>query len=158
MLLLHTRRYAHIAAYPTVGSALGSASTEIFDVKLLESQPQLVISHLLARKVDTADESVSRIVELNKLRSDLISKRDHARGRRKSISSQFGSLLKINDGAAQAKLVELKGEVEKAAATADMCNEDIIAAEDEIRTLFSILPNLLDDRYRSVAFIMHTVL
>lgn len=129
----------------TVGSELQSAVGKIFDPRLLEHQGGLVNSHMRARCSTGSEELLSRIVELNRKRSDLICRRDIARGERKALSAQIGALIKKH-GVDSDLVGELKSKVEMASKSARDLDDARIEAEEELNELFSGLPNLLDDR------------
>lgn len=130
----------------TVGSRLQSATREIFDIKLVESRADLVASHLDARCIAGASHCLSRLGELSKLRSGLILERDAARGKRKILSGQIGTLLKEKRENSAAQVADLKLDVQAAAAAAAALDESRNTIEAEMREIYDSLPNVLDDR------------
>jgi hypothetical protein len=124
--------------------ARAPANDVSLDTNLLANNPDLVLSHLTSRRSSTElMESVSKIAALRTERNALIVQGDAAKNTRKTLSAQIGQLMKEGK---TAEVDELKRQVEKA--------NDVSAAADEaqghidrqIDAIFSVLPNLLDDR------------
>lgn len=115
------------------------------DVNLIASDPDLVMKHLLARRSNSQLENdLKRISDLRSKRNALIIEGDAAKGKRKTLSAQIGQLMKEKR---EAEVTELKALVEEANAIADGADAKRLDLEAEIDSLFSLIPNLLDDRY-----------
>jgi Seryl-tRNA synthetase N-terminal domain len=115
------------------------------DTNLLATNPDLVISHLTSRRSNPALlEDVSKIAALRAERNQFIVKSDTAKGVRKNLSQKIGTLMK--EGKAD-EVTELKRQVEEATVKAAECDAELVTIDAQINTLFSVLPNLLDDRY-----------
>lgn len=114
------------------------------DTNLLATNPDLVISHLTSRRSNPALlEDVSKIAALRTERNQLIVKGDAAKGVRKTLSQQIGQLMKEGKSA---EVAALKQQVEEASVTAAECDTELVTIDAAINRLFSVLPNLLDDR------------
>ena len=114
------------------------------DTNLLSTNPDLVLSHLTSRR-SSAElmENVSKLSALRNERNAQIVAGDAAKNVRKTLSQQIGQLMKEGR---TAEFDELKLQVEKASeisATADVALGHI---DQQINAIFSVLPNLLDDR------------
>jgi seryl-tRNA synthetase len=115
------------------------------DTNLLATNPDLVISHLTSRRSNPALlEDVSKIAGLRAERNQFIVKSDTAKGVRKNLSQKIGTLMK--EGKAD-EVTELKRQVEEATVKAAECDAELVTIDAKINELFSVLPNLLDDRY-----------
>ena len=114
------------------------------DTNLLSTNPDLVLSHLTSRRSSTElMENVSKLSVLRNERNAQIVAGDAAKNVRKTLSQQIGQLMKEGR---TVEVDELKLQVEKAneiSATADVALNHI---DQQINTIFSVLPNLLDDR------------
>jgi seryl-tRNA synthetase len=88
------------------------------EVRLVAEEPDLVRAHLKARGADSAEmlASVDDLGVLTKQRAALIREGDQARGDRKRLSAEIGSLLKAagKGGGESEAVVALKAEVEAA--------------------------------------------
>ena len=116
------------------------------DTNLLATNPDLVTSHLTARRSNPALlEDVAKIANLRTERNQLIVKGDTAKGVRKTLSQKIGILMK--EGKID-EVNELKRQVEEATVKAAECDAELETIDAQINTLFSVLPNLLDDRYK----------
>ena len=114
------------------------------DTNLLANNPDLVLSHLTSRRSSTElMESVSKIASLRTERNALIVQGDTAKNARKTLSVQIGQLMK--EGKA-AEVDELKRQVEKASDASAAADEAQGHIDRQIDAIFSVLPNLLDDR------------
>lgn len=114
------------------------------DTNLLATNPELVTSHLQSRRSNPSLlNDVTKIANLRKERNLLIVKGDAAKGVRKTLSQQIGQLMK--EGKAD-EVAELKRQVEEASVTSAATDEGLAKIDADINTLFSVLPNLLDDR------------
>lgn len=115
------------------------------DTNLLAMNPDLVLSHLTSRRSNPALlEDVSKIAALRAERNQFIVKSDTAKGVRKNLSQKIGTLMK--EGRAD-EVTELKRQVEEATVKAAECDAELVTIDAQINKLFSVLPNLLDDRY-----------
>ncbi len=115
---------------------------ESFDPQLVWCNPNLVLSHLRARRVerDTLD-AVDSIGRAMFSRSHLIKEKDAALGERKYLSEEIRKLLKAGDTKAAEKVKERVTEVN---VKSHKASEEISQLESEIQSLFLQLPNLLD--------------
>jgi seryl-tRNA synthetase len=132
--------------------ALPSARGVVFDVRLIESQPELVAAHLQARHSAGLGDLLLRMAELNRERKRLIVERDTARTQRKILSAQIGDIMKslkaptdATSATVKDTVSELKAAVERASGLAHSCDEARTEADRALGEMFSELPNLLDD-------------
>lgn len=124
------------------------ANDASMDTNLIAANPELVISHLTSRRSKPALlDDVSKIAGLRTERNKFIVMGDAAKGVRKTLSMQIGKLMK--EGKAE-EVAELKRQVEDASVKAAECDTELVKIDAAIDTLFSVLPNLLDDRYHTV--------
>jgi hypothetical protein len=137
-------RKSSFRTFSTVEETRPVSNGFIFDVNFLTNNGELVKSHLLARHAseDTL-RSIDSIPELKKQRSDLITRGDKARNQRKTLSKQIGLAIGKKAGEEAEKL---KAEVETATKAAEVVDEELALVEKKIEAIFSVLPNLLDDR------------
>lgn len=121
------------------------ASTGIsLDVNLLASNPELVITHLKARRADAKIlNDVQTIITLRAERNALIVQGDTAKASRNTLSQQIGMMMKQKQ---LDQVNELKRQVEAASKVSAESDEKIAFLDQQINTLFSVIPNLLDDR------------
>lgn len=95
-----------------------AACGQALEVRLVAEEPDLVRAHLKARGADSAEmlASVDDLGVLTKQRAALIREGDQARGDRKRLSAEIGSLLKAagKGGGESEAVVALKAEVEAA--------------------------------------------
>lgn len=134
------------ASYSSLSCAQGRVPSNgaSLDTNLLATNPEIVTSHLKSRRSNPSLlDDVAKIANLRKERNLLIVKGDAAKGIRKSLSQQIGQLMK--EGKAE-EVAELKRQVEDASATAGSTDEELAKIDAAINRLFSVLPNLLDDR------------
>lgn len=114
------------------------------DTNLLATNPDLVTSHLQSRRSNPGLlDDVAKIAALRTQRNLLIVKGDAAKSIRKTLSQQIGQLMKEGKNS---EVVELKKKVEEASETSAATDAELVTIDDNINTLFSVLPNLLDDR------------
>lgn len=122
-----------------------SAKDITLDTLLITQNPDLVRSHLRARRADPEfiDQTLQNIADLRSKRNALIVESDKYKGARKNISAEIGKLMKEKklDDVETLKLQvqELNNKIE----TADI---KLSEYDREIHNYFSFLPNLLDDR------------
>lgn len=110
----------------------------MLDLREIEKEPEILIKSLKKRCFKEADETVSKLLDLNTSRKDLIQKADQLRAERKQISKEFGKLKKNNEDVSElsAKSEALKSELEKIEENLNNIQADV----DQI--LYSI-PNIL---------------
>ena len=117
------------------------------DTTLIATQTDLVVSHLESRKSDSKlIEKVLTIKDLRAERNNCIVEGDRYKSVRKTLSKEIGSLM------AQKKLVEvevLKQKVEQASQDSALTDDKLAKIDVEIDDILSIVPNLLDDRYKA---------
>ena len=124
--------------------ARAPANDVSLDTNLLANNPDLVLSHLTSRRSSTElMESVSKIAALRTERNALIVQGDAAKNTRKTLSAQIGQLMKEGK---TAEVDELKRQVEKANEVSAAADEAQGHIDRQIDAIFSVLPNLLDDR------------
>lgn len=115
------------------------------DTNLIASNTELVISHLKARRADSKIlDEILKIKSLRAERNACIQEGDKAKNIRKSLSKDIGLMMKQN------KLVEveqLKQRVEEANFASGEADEKLARIDAEIKSIFPMIPNLLDDRY-----------
>jgi hypothetical protein len=116
----------------------------VFDVNFLTNNVELVKSHLLGRHAseDTL-HSIGSIPELKKQRNDFITKGNDARNQRKTLSKHIGLAYAKK---ADEEAANMKVEVATATKAAEVADEQLDLVEKQIEEIFSVLPNLLDDR------------
>ena len=115
------------------------------DTNLIATNPDLVISHLNARKsYGPIIEEINKIKNLRADRSACIVEGDAAKNLRKVLSKEIGTLMKDNK-IEEVNAIKLK--VEEANKVSALCDEKLAAIDIEIDKIFSLVPNLLDDRY-----------
>ena len=142
----------------TIASFLPSARNVIFDIKLLDTNLDLVTQHLSARGMDRAAPLLEQVADLNSVRRRLIATRDKARSERKMISSEIGQMLKRGEDSARYEVRELKKHVEDISAEAKRLDDAVQATELELKRLFLSFPNLLDDWYNTYLPIIYVFL
>lgn len=121
----------------------GVADGKTLDVNLMAAEPDLVKSHLKARRAsDAIFEDVARIGKLRDDRSAEIQKGDKAKSDRKTLSQQIGKLMKEGK---QEEVDAIKEEVAAASAISAACDEELGKIDAEIDTILACIPNLLDD-------------
>lgn len=114
------------------------------DTTLVSTNPALVLSHLKARRSDESIVAhVSTIGSLRTERNALIVEGDAAKNTRKSLSLLIGQSMK--DGKEE-QVQALKLQVEQASAASAAADEKLAKIDADINAIFSIMPNLLDDR------------
>lgn len=129
------------------------ANDASMDTNLIAVNPELVISHLTSRRSKPALlDDVAKIAGLRTERNKFIVMGDSAKGTRKTLSQQIGQLMK--EGKAE-EVAELKRQVEDASVKAAECDAELVTIDAAIDGLFSVLPNLLDDRYYVVNTVCH---
>ncbi len=117
---------------------------ESFDPHLTWCNPDLVLSHLQARGVET--DSLGAVASIGRkmsCRSHLLKEKDAALGMRKLLSEEIRKLMKVGDTIAADKVKE---RVAEANVKSHKASEEISRMELEIQSLFLNLPNLLDGR------------
>lgn len=138
-----TRLQASYSSFSRLLERLRSDGASL-DTNLLATNPDLVISHLQSRRSNPGLlDDVAKIAALRTRRNLSIVKGDAAKGIRKNLSQQIGQLMKEGK---TAEVMELKKKVEEASETSAATDADLEIIDAEINTLFSVLPNLLDDR------------
>lgn len=121
-----------------------SANHLSLDANLVATNVDLVLEHLKARHVnDKLLEDVSKIPELRAKKNILIVAGDAARNTRKTISKDIGKLMAKGEKE-QAELLKVK--VEDANILAAKADEELSQIEQNIDTIMSMVPNLLDAR------------
>ena len=114
------------------------------DTNLIATNSELVLSHLHARKSYAAIiEEINKIKQLRADRSTCIVEGDKAKGLRKTLSKEIGLLMKENK-VDEVNAIKLK--VEEANLVSAKCDEKLETIDREIDKIFSMVPNLLDDR------------
>lgn len=117
---------------------------QTLDVNLIAANPDLVVSHLKSRR--GSEQLISDVTSIKTLRSErnaLIVEGDAAKNTRKVLSQQIGQLMK------EKRLEEvdnLKSQVESANAISTTADEKLAEIDFKIDKIFSVFPNLLDDR------------
>lgn len=125
-------------------SARPESNNLSLDINLAATRPDLVVAHLKARNADEAlITNLSKLTALREEKNGLIKEGDLARNIRKKLSKEIGSLMKVGKSAEADKLKEQVEESNKIAASAD---EKLAVVDAEAQSIFSLLPNLLDDR------------
>lgn len=115
------------------------------DTNLIASNLELVISHLVARRTDSRLlEDVSKLKDLRTERNACIKEGDSAKNIRKTLSKEIGEMMKKNK---LDEVAQLKQQVENANIQSALSDEKLAGIDEEIRKLFSVIPNLLDDRW-----------
>ena len=137
---------AKLAATRRWSTSGGRVSSEgaVLDTNLLQTSPDLVLSHLSARRssAELVDQ-VGRIGCLRQERNAAIMAGDKAKNIRKTLSQQIGQAMKEGK---QDVVSDLKKQVEDANALSESADEDLARIDGEINKVFPLIPNLLDDR------------
>lgn len=128
-----------------------SAKDITLDTSLITQNPELVRSHLRARRADPGfiEQTLQNISELRSKRNALIVESDKYKGTRKSLSAEIGKLMK------EKKLDEveaLKLQVQELNQKIETSDLKLSEYDKEIHNFFSYVPNLLDDRYTTLIF------
>lgn len=114
------------------------------DVNLIASNQDLVMSHLTARRGSPQlMDDLKRMGELRSMRNALIVEGDTAKNLRKTLSAQIGQLMKEGK---ESEVAALKAQVEDANNRSAAAGEKQEKIDEEINRLFTLIPNLLDDR------------
>ena len=122
-----------------------SAAGKSLDTSLLASEPDLVVSHLRARRSAASMlEDVSRVGALRAERSARITEGNELKHRRNTLSQQIGKLMQ-QGGDNIGEVAALKGQVGSASAAAAAVDAGLARIDAEIHKILSCLPNLLDD-------------
>jgi seryl-tRNA synthetase len=133
-----------LEATPTLSNGRLSSEGCSLDTTLIASNIELVLSHLKARRADSKiDDDVLKLKNLRAERNACIVEGDKAKNIRKTLSKDIGILMKQN------KLDEVdavKMQVEQANIQSAASDEKLAQIDEEIKKIFSVLPNLLDDR------------
>lgn len=139
-----TRASAKLATVVTRLNERPASDGLSLDVNLLADHPDVVISHLHARK---ADESivgkVAEVKQLKDVRNKLITEGDSARNKRKELSRDIAMLMKENK---QQEVEKLKEKVSEVNAIASKADEELIIIDNQLKSILSFIPNLLADR------------
>ena len=136
-----TRRF--MATLQENDYARGLADGKSLDVNLMATEPDLVKSHLTARRASEAMfDDVARIGKLREERSAEIQKGDKAKSDRKTLSQQIGKLMKEGK---QNEVEAIKEQVAEASAISSACDEALGKIDTEIDSILACIPNLLDD-------------
>jgi seryl-tRNA synthetase len=114
------------------------------DTTLLQTNPDLVLSHLKARRSGAELlAEVGLVGALRQERNAKIVEGDAAKNVRKTLSQQIGQAIKEGK---QDVVLELKCKVEEASTKAAMADQELQRIDGEINKIFPLIPNLLDDR------------
>lgn len=128
-------------------SSRPGANNLSLDVNLVATQPDLVISHLEARKSSkNLIDDVWKIQALRAERSALIVEGDRAKNTRKTLSQQIGMLMKEKR---DEEIAQLKLKVEEASALSEAADNKLNEIDNSMNKLFAVFPNLLDDRWEN---------
>ena len=120
-----------------------SAAGKSLDTSLLASEPDLVMSHLRARRsASSLLEEVARIGALRAERNALITEGNELKHLRNALSQQIGRLMQQGGGK---NVAVLKEQVGSASASAAALDERLAEVDRGIHAIMSSLPNLLDD-------------
>ncbi len=131
-----------VRRWSSSGRRIDVNEEESFDPQLIWRNPDLVLSHLRARRVERDSlDAVTSIGRTMFSRSHLIKEKDAALGERKHLSEEIRKLMKAGDTAAAEKAKE---RVAEANVKSNKASEEIARLESEIQSLFLQLPNLLD--------------
>ncbi len=144
-LVSNSKRIFHskLALSLSTTPRIPSGSTTL-DIHLLANTPELVISHLHSRNAsEEIMKNIQKFHDLKLKKSDYLTIGDSARSQRKSLSQSIGKLIKENK---QDEVTKLKQEVDKCIEIANEADQKLAIVEKEITTIFSVIPNLLDDR------------
>lgn len=111
----------------------------MLDLKLIENDPEFVISNLKKRNFDTS--IIEEIKSLNQLRKELTTKVETTRAEIKNYSKEIGQLKKNGEDATELmnKVADLKKSIENSEAE---LKEKVL---DQINYKLSVIPNLLSD-------------
>jgi seryl-tRNA synthetase len=114
------------------------------DTSLIASNTDLVVSHLKSRKADSKFvDDVMKIKQLRSERNACIMEGDKAKNIRKTLSKDIGAMMKANN---IDEVNALKQKVELANVHSNEADEKLAKIDEDIKRIFSVIPNLLDDR------------
>jgi hypothetical protein len=122
-----------------------SAKDVSLDTLLINQNPDLVKSHLQARRTDAdfVSKTLQNISDLRIKRNALIVESDKYKATKKGLSTEIGKLMKEKKlgevEALKLQVQELNNKIEKS-------DHQLSEYDKSIHNLFSFLPNLLDDR------------
>jgi seryl-tRNA synthetase len=123
-----------------------SATGKSLDLALLAAEPDLVISHLRARRSpETIFQEVSRIGALRVSRSAQIVQGNESKSKRNALSQAIGKLMKEGRVADDPEIARLKQQVAEASAVAAACDSNLVDIDAEIQKVLLCLPNLLHE-------------
>jgi seryl-tRNA synthetase len=121
-----------------------AANGKSLDVNLMATEPELVTSHLKARRAaEGIFDDVARIATLREQRSTEIQKGDKAKSDRKTLSQEIGKMMK--EGKSPEEVDVVKGLVAAASSISAECDLNLGKIDTEIDSILACIPNLLDD-------------
>lgn len=122
-----------------------SGEGKSLDIRLINNEIDVVLSHLNARKASEDQlQVVQKLQELSSFRTEQVKIQQAALTIRKSISQEIGKLMRNKEENAE-KIDALKQEVEEANKKASNADEELVTIEEKLDSLIKSLPNLLDD-------------
>lgn len=141
---LHAARALKSRLFSTTEKKRPASNLLSLDLNLAGNHPEIILSHLSSRSSDASLLSaVEQLSDLKEKRKQSIIHGDEARAKRKTLSKDIGSLMKANKRDEAERLKQQVEEANKQASEADVALE---ALDKEIDHIFSLIPNLLDDR------------
>ena len=108
----------------------------MLDVKLLRDDPDAVKAMLGARNNDL---DLSRFVDLDRQRRDLITRADQLKQERKATSKKIGAMMKSGEDP-----TEIKARVAEIGETIKELDAQLAQTENDLNDLLSRIPNMLD--------------
>ena len=120
------------------------ANHESLDSELVATKPDLIRSHLIARRFkDDIFSEIDKFQGIRAERSQLIFKGDTARSNRKLLSKQIGVLMQKGDLQGAEKLKE---DVKIASEISEESSRLVEVLDSKLETILRNIPNLVDDR------------
>ncbi|MBQ1352966.1 MAG: hypothetical protein IIY39_03270, partial [Firmicutes bacterium] len=125
--------------HPKTNAKHREGKHKMLDIKKIKEAPDKVKAGLKAKEVD-CDQEVDRILELDKVRREIIFATEQGKAEQNKVSKTIPQLKKAGEDTAPvfARMSQLKAEI---AAN----DEKLREVEAEYRTLMLSLPNLPDD-------------
>jgi seryl-tRNA synthetase len=142
------RRYGATVASDSSPENRLSADKEAFDPNLVESKPEIIKSHLLARNVERGSELFRYLSEIDvkcEQRRVIRQQKHESAEARRRISDEIHQLIKHKRPQDAAAISALKSEVASASDNYSAADKGLDALYEEIDGLMAPFPNLLDD-------------
>ena len=130
--------------HPFIKNVKMLSSGRSLDAELVAKEPGFVLDYIKRRGLPQLESSVERIAEVRAQKIAFEKVYDAARSKRKKLSNDIGTHMKLKN---LDTVNALKLEVDAVNAEASEAEASRAALEEELKSLFALFPNLLDDRY-----------